>query len=116
LDSDEYYVDNEETGKVRILNPLIGKKKYKITYTSGYSLTGMPNIIKDIVTFMTLKYVFKSQLFADQQFGEKETIIDVDVYREITKGGSPYTGLQELDNVIDELKATYKNKFKTYLL
>lgn len=110
----KYRIKNANIGYIDMASPIMGESTYKIDYTSGYSYSEMPHIIKEIVLLITLRYAFEEVLFKEGNIDDSEKIVDVDVYREITRGGSPFRTFAELDSVINRKKELFQRKLKTY--
>jgi len=109
-------VDESAIGKVILNYPTIGDKIYRVSYNSGYSYANMPINIKQLVRIMTLRHVFKNNFFSSQGSGNVQEVVDVEVYRRITGGGSPYKGLTDIDNVISDAKGKVLRKFRTFVV
>ncbi len=107
-----YVLDNSLTGRVLIRN-YIPKREYRITFNSGYALASVPSNIKYIVYLMTMKRLFQGHAFDNNVNDNVTTIIDVDVYREITKGGSVFEGLGALNSIILDEMSTFKGNLRT---
>ena len=114
LPTRKYRIKNANIGYIEMASPLMGESTYKIDYTSGYSYSEMPHIIKEIVLLMALRYAFEEVLFKEGNIDASEKVVDVDVYREITRGGSPFRTFSELDSVLNRKKELFKNRLKTF--
>jgi len=115
-DENNAYIDDINIGKVELNNPLMGSRSYRVTYEKGYTTKNMPLNIKEIVIADTFGQMFKSTLFKEGQVDNSEVIIDVEVYREITRGGNAFTGFQEINGILRDAKAKFKGNLKTYLM
>jgi len=116
LASGDIYIKNADIGTVYLANPIIGEEVYKVTYVSGYSKANMPEPIKTLVIMYTLRHAFQLTFFeTNGEIGGKTEIIDVDVFREITNGGSPYNGLKAMDDVISLQKSKVLRGLKTFV-
>lgn len=105
LSASEYYIKTADISKIKIVNPQVGNRKYKVDYQSGYAYASMPQTIKDLVLLYTMNFVFENTLFnTSGNISGKTEIIDVDVYREITNGGSAYEGTKALRQIIEDKK------------
>lgn len=111
----KYYIKNSSIGEVVLSAPMIGERQYRVSGTSGYSTATMPRLIKDLVVLYTMREIFKTEFFENKNANVTETI-DVDVFKEVTKGGSVFNGLSDLDKLIESEKANVKNRLTTYFL
>lgn len=113
LNSTDYMIKYEDTGKVMVLNAYPGRL-YEISYVSGYTELTLPDNVKYLIFLMTMKYVFNATITnSDGNFGNSQVIIDVDVYKEIT-GKSYYTdSLDTIDKLINNTKASINKKMRT---
>ena len=103
-------------GSYREVNGVKGSKQYRVTYTGGYTPATMPNGIKDLIYYMSWQEVFNTTLLNTQGSGNTTETIDVDVYKEVTKGGSYYVnGTRDIDTLVDNEKANFRGKLQTYL-
>jgi len=107
-----YIIDNALIGKIRI-NNYIMKRMYRATVDKGYSLVNMPVNIKYAVYVMTMKKIFENHLFDNNISDSVTRIIDVDVYKEISKGGNPFEGFGALDVIINDALTNIKGGMKT---
>ncbi len=110
--STDYVLNVQKTGRVRMRSPIIDRE-YRITFNSGYDYASVPNEIKEIVYLMTMKRIAQFNMFETGVASNVTRIIDVDVYREITKGGDPFKGMSAMDMVISDAKGLFKGKLRT---
>ena len=116
LATDEYVIEDAEQGMVYLSIGIKGTKQYQVTYDSGYLFDDVPYNIKYTVFLMTMREIFSNTMFASNGNLDGSTeIIDVDVYREITKGGNPYNGLQAIDSVIQDSLSLINKKTQIFI-
>lgn len=116
ISSGDIYIKNADIGTIYLANPVVGEQQYKVTYVSGYAKASMPETIKTLVMMYALRHAFQFTFFdTNGEIGGKTEIIDVDVYREITNGGSPYAGLKAIDDVIAMQKSKFMRGIKTFV-
>lgn len=113
----DYKLYDGSLGKIALSNGFLGRQNYRITYDGGYSSADMPNNIKYMIYLMSMRSIFDTTLLNSQGQGNTTETIDVDVYKEVTKGGNYFVnGLRDIDVLIDNEKANFRGKLKTYLL
>jgi hypothetical protein len=116
LDTD-VYIRDANIGTVYLANPIIGEQNYKVSYVSGYSKANMPETIKTLVLMYTFKHAFQYTFMnTNGEIGGSEQIIDVDVYKEITRGGSTYQGMKAMDDVINSQKQLVLRAIKAFIV
>ena len=113
--STKYYISNKDIGKVQLPNPIIGERQYRVSGVYGYEKNELPSIIKQLVMLYIFREYFKSEFFNKKTADVTETI-DVDVYREVTRGGSILNGMQGINELIEFEKRNLKNRLTTQLL
>ena len=111
----KYYISNPEIGKVDLASPIIGDRQYRVSGVYGYEKNELPSIIKQLVMLYVFREYFKADFFNNKNSDVTETI-DVDVYREVTRGGSVINGISGIDNLIEKEKANVKNRFRSFIL
>jgi len=115
IDSNDYRIYKADIGRVWLRFPYSLKREYKIVYDCGYSPDEMPENVKSIIYYMTMDSIFKFHLF-DNNIGSNVTkIVDVDVYREVTKGGDPFAGFGAMTKIINDEKVTLKGALRTFI-
>lgn len=114
LDTEDYRIMSANAGRILLRSPIV-TREYQVVYDSGYSYIDMPNTIKEVIYLMVMYRIFQFHLF-DSNLGSNTTkIVDVDVYKEITKGGDPFTGFSAMDVAISNAKANVKGSLKTFI-
>jgi len=115
VDSADYLITNANIGKVELANPISGDRMYRVSYTSGYAKASMPEGIKTLVMLYTLKHAFRFTFLETYgDLGGRTETIDVQVYREVTNGGSPFNGLTAIEQVISDQKSKVLGSLKTF--
>lgn len=104
----------KQGGRVLLRNPYINRE-YRANIDSGYAIADVPQEIKYLVYLMSMRGVFNAHLFTGNISDNVTRIVDVEVYRQITKGGDPFKGFGALDIMINEAKANIKGKLRTRL-
>lgn len=111
-----YVIYDSELGKIAVSFGVKGPQQYRVTYTGGYASVDMPGNIKDLIYYMAWQEVFNNTMLNTQGSGNTTETIDVDVYKEVTKGGSFYlNGTRDIDILVDNQKANFRGKLHTYL-
>ena len=111
----KFYISNSEIGKVELPNTFIGNRQYKVRGVYGYTKEELPIQIKELVKLYVFREIFRAEFFENKNADTIETI-DVNVYKEVTRGGSIINGLTSIDDLITQEKGNLKNKLKSYLL
>lgn len=107
-----YVIDNPLSGKILIRNYIL-KREYRATVDKGYALVDVPSNMKWAVYAMTQKRAFQNHLFKNNVSDNVTRIIDIDVYKEITKGGNPFEGLGAIDVIISDSLSSIKGNMRT---
>lgn len=104
----------KDNGRILLRDSVINRE-YKVNFDSGYAVADVPRNIKYLVFLMTMKYVFNTHLFENNISDNTTRIVDVEVYREITKGGNPFNGFGALNIMINDSKANIKGRLRARL-
>lgn len=103
----DYKIDNSLTGRVLLKNPIINRE-YRVTFDSGYLIDDVPINIKYHIYLLVMNKIFHNHLFDNNVSDNVERIVDVEVYREITRGGNLLDGFSAMDEII---KQSYNGLF-----
>ena len=63
---------------------------------------------------MTMRRIAQFNMFETGVASNITRIIDVDVYREVTKGGNAFEGMRAMDQVISDAKGLFRGKLRTF--
>lgn len=75
-------------------------REFRVTYVPGYQ--SIPLFLKEIVVLMVMEKSFINDfLRVGGSPGGKQVVVDADVYRSITGGGSIYQGIGDLKSLVD---------------
>ncbi len=114
IESTDYKLHDAEFGRILLRNPIVGRE-YQVIYDYGYDLVDVPITIKEIVYLMTMDRVFKLHLFENNLAGDVTRTIDVDVYKEVTKGGDAFEGFGAMELMIAQATSNFKGTMRTRL-
>ena len=114
IESTDYRLIDDAAGRILLRSPVV-TREYQIDMDTGYSYQNMPDNVKYLIYLMTINQIFQFHLFENNISGDVTKIVDVDVYKEITKGGNALTGSTAMANMISDAKANLKGQLKTMI-
>jgi hypothetical protein len=104
----------DKYSRILLRNPIVNRE-YKVNVDCGYSLSEVPIEVKYLVYLLTMSRIFNAHLFVNNVSDNVTRIVDVEVYKQITKGGNAFQGLGAMKVVVDEQFGVVKGKLRSRL-